>query len=190
MKPVERKDLLDLETYEKTRPEILRHVLEVKERRRVHLGDELTFLFENTETIRYQILEMLRAEQKQDWIPNESEIRHEIETYNELLGGKGQLGCALLIEVEDPAERDRKLRHWINLPRHLFVRTASGRKVRARYDQRQVGRDRLSSVQYLKFDLDGEEPVGLGSDLLALPLEVALSPDQRTALREDLASDR
>jgi hypothetical protein len=185
---VTREELLDLEAYEKARPGIRRRVLEVKERRRVHLGDELTFLFENTETIRYQIQEMLRAERVQDWIANEDEIRHELETYNELLGGKGELGCALLIEVEDPQDRDRKLREWLDLPRHLYVRTASGRKVRARYDPRQVGRDRLSSVQYLKFDVAGEEPAAIGSDLAALTLELALTPDQRAALRKDLES--
>ncbi len=185
MRPVKREELLDLTAYEKARPEIRKRVLQVKEPRRVHLGEVLTFLFENTETVRYQIHEMLRAER----IVQEPEIRHELETYNELLGGPGELGCALLIEIEDPEERDRRLREWLALPKHLYVKTASGRLARARYDARQVGEDRLSSVQYLKFDVTGEPPVAIGCDLPGLALEAALTPEQRQALEGDLASD-
>lgn len=185
MKPVGRDELLDLTAYEKARPEIRQRLLQVKAPRRVHLGEVLTFLFENTETVRYQVHEMLRAER----IVQEPEIRHELETYNELLGGRGELGCALLIEIEDPKERDRRLREWLALPEHLYVRTASGRLVRARYDARQVGQDRLSSVQYLKFDVSGEAPVAVGCDLPGLTLETALAPEHRKALEADLTSD-
>jgi hypothetical protein len=185
MRPVAREELLDLGAYEKARPEIRRHVLEVKAPRRIHVGEALTFLFENTETVRYQIQEMLRAER----IAKEEEIRHELETYNEVLGGKGELGCVLLIEIEDPQRRDRQLREWLDLPRHLYARTGSGRKVRARYDPRQVGEERLSSVQYLKLDVAGEVPVALGCDLPALTLEAPLGPEQVAALQADLASD-
>ncbi len=185
MRPVAREELLGLEDYERARPEIRRRVLQVKGPRRIHLGEALTFLFENAETIRYQIQEMLRAER----IAKEDEIRHELETYNEVLGGKGELGCVLLVEIEDPQERDRKLREWLELPRHVYARTASGRKVRARYDPRQVGEERLSSVQYLKLDMAGEVPVALGCDLPALALEATLSSEQGEALRADLASD-
>jgi hypothetical protein len=186
MRPVQRDELLDLTAYEKARPEIRQRVLQVKAPRRVHLGEVLTFLFENTETVRYQIHEMLRAER----IVQDNEIQHELKTYNELLGGRGELGCALLIEIEDPNERDGKLREWLALPKHLYVKTASGRLAQARYDARQVGADRLSSVQYLKFDVSGEAPVAVGCDLPGLTLESPLAPEQRKALEADLASDR
>jgi hypothetical protein len=145
----------------------------------------LTFLFENTATIRYQIQEMVRAESMR----READIQHEIETYNELIGGKGELGCSLLIELPDPAERDVKLRAWLDLPGHLYVRTEDGEKVRARYDPRQIGDDRLSSVQYLRFDVKGRQPIAVGTDLPALTAETALTGEQREALRQDLASD-
>jgi hypothetical protein len=143
----------------------------------------LTFLFENTATIRYQIQEMVRAER----MSREQDILHEMETYNELLGGPGELGCSLLIEIPDPAERDRKLREWLPLVGHLYAKLADGRKVRATFDPRQVGTDRLSSVQYLKFDVKGEVPVAIGVDFPALGGETALTPEQREALRQDLA---
>ncbi len=185
MKPVARDELLDLGAYEKERPRLRARVIAAKAPRRAHLGEWLTLLFENAETVRYQVQEMLRAER----IVDEAAIAHELETYNELLGKKGELGCVLLIEIDDPALRDVKLREWLLLPKHLYVVTASGRRVPATYDPRQVGADRLSSVQYLKFDVGGEVPAAIGSDLPGVALEAALAPEQRAALKEDLESD-
>ncbi len=185
MRRVRREELLDLAAYERSRPEIRAAVIEAKRPRRVHLAGALTFLFENTATVRYQIQEMIRAER----ITGEAEIGHEMETYNELLGGKGELGCSLLIEIPDPAERDRKLRDWLELPRHLYVKLEDGTRIRARFDPRQVGTDRLSSVQYLKFDVGGRAPVAVGSDLPQLSAEASLDAEQRGVLAADLASD-
>jgi hypothetical protein len=185
MRKVTRAELLGLKEYDERRDAIRAQVLEVKRARRVHLGGALTFLFENPETVRYQVQEMLRAER----LYREEEVAHELETYNELLGGPGELGCALLVEIEDPAERDRKLRAWLALPRHLYVKLADGRRVRAAYDQRQIGAERLSSVQYLRFDVGGAAPVAVGSDLPGLELEAELSAEQRAALAADLAAE-
>jgi hypothetical protein len=52
-----------------------------------------------------------------------------------------------------------------------------------------VGTDRLSSVQYLRFDVKGRTPVAAGTDLPLLTGEAALSPEQRAALEADLRSD-
>jgi hypothetical protein len=90
-RPVTRDEVLDLTAYEKARPLIREQVLAVKAPRRVHLGDALTFLFENRDTVRYQIQEMVRAER----MVKEEDIAHELETYNELLGKKGELGAVL-----------------------------------------------------------------------------------------------
>ena len=184
MRPVRRKEILDLSLYERSREEIRPQVLEAKRLRRVHAG-ALTFLFENSATIRYQIQEMVRAER----MIRDDDIRHELETYNELLGGKGELGVTLLIEIPDPEERDRRLREWLPLPGHLYLRTEAGEKIRPTFDPRQVGEDRLSSVQYLKFDVKGSVPVAVGCDLPALGVETALDAEQRQALRKDLESD-
>jgi hypothetical protein len=185
VKPVRREEILPVDAYQASRDEIRKGILEAKGRRRVTAGGVLTFLFENTATIRYQIQEMVRAER----MTGEPEIRHELETYNELLGGKGELGVSLLIEIPDAEERDRRLREWLDLLRHLYLRLEGGEKVRPRFDARQVGTDRLSSVQYLKFDVGGRVPVAAGSDLPQLAVEAVLDEDQRRALSEDLASD-
>ncbi len=183
MRTVRREEILDPSLYERSRHEIREGILEAKRRRRVHLGGVLTFLFENTATVRYQIQEMVRAER----MTREADIEHEIETYNELLGSAGELGVSLLIEIPDPEERDRRLREWLELPGRLYVKLASGEKIRPRYDARQVGDDRLSSVQYLKFDVRGEVPVAVGCDLPQLRVEAPLPPETREALAKDLA---
>src|SRR4029077_13904289 len=140
MKPVSRADLVDYQTYEDTRENFRRRVMAVKDARRVHAGPYLTFLFENTLTIRYQIQEMMRTER----IVRERDIRHELETDTAVLGGPGELGCTLLIEVDDPAERAVRLEEWHGLPSHVYARLEDGTKVHARFDEAQRDERRVS----------------------------------------------
>lgn len=182
MKKVERSELLDYQTYSEQRHAVRQQVMAIKEPRRIHLGDSLTFLFENADTVRYQIQEMMRAEQ----IVRESAIQHELDTYNGLLGGDGELGCALLIEIDDRDERRRKLEEWLELPKHVYALLEDGTRVAATFDPGQMDEKRLSAVQYLKFDTGGEVPVALGVDMPGLQLETELDPEQRRALAGDL----
>ncbi|HZS33379.1 MAG TPA: DUF3501 family protein [Methylomirabilota bacterium] len=185
MRPVRRSELLDLRTYERVRDDVRREVIATKQARRVHVGAHLTFLFENHRTVWYQIQEMLRAER----ITDEAAIEHELRTYNELLGGPGELGATLLIEIEDPAVRAVKLQAWRDLPSYIYARFEDGRRVRPAFDPRQVGTDRLSSVQYLRFPTGGEVPQALGVAWPGEEQEAALTPAQRAALAADLAAD-
>ncbi len=184
MRRVERREIVDYQTYEDIRAEFRRLVLAIKAPRRIHVGEHLTFLFENTVTIRYQVQEMMRAER----IVRERDIVHELETYNAVLGGDGELGCTLLVEIEDPARRAAALREWYSLPEHLYARLDDGTRVRPTFDESQRGDGRLSSVQYLKFAVGGRVPVALGVDLPGLETETALTPEQRAALAEDLGT--
>ncbi|MBL9099343.1 MAG: DUF3501 family protein [Myxococcales bacterium] len=179
---VERAEILDFVTYGEQRAEIQATALAAKRLRRVVVADCLTFLFENAVTMRYQILEMIRTER----IVREKDIQHEIDTYNELIGQDGELGVTLLIGIESPAERDEKLRRWVDMLPHVYVRLADGTRVRARWDERQISRERLSSVQYLKFAVGGRAPVACGVDFAGeLVGETALSDEQQAALAGD-----
>jgi hypothetical protein len=184
MRKVQRSEILDYQTYGDRRDAVRQAVMELKRPRRVHVGAYLTFLFENTDTIRYQVQEMTRVER----IVREADVQQEIDTYNAVLGDEGELGCCLLIEIDDKGERDRLLRAWRKLPEHLYLRCADGTLVRARYDKAQVDEDKISSVQYLKFAVGGGTPVALGSDLPELAEEVQLSDEQQAALLADLRS--
>lgn len=182
MRKVERGEILDYVTYEGKRNEIRDSAMAAKEKRRVHLGDHLTFLFENTETVRYQILEMIRVEK----MVKEESISHEIETYNELLGDEGELGCTLLIAYDDEKERDIKLKELANLPKHIYMKLENGAKSYAKFDDRQVGDEKVSSVQFLKFALN-DNPVGVGCDHPKMKVERELDQDQKQTLISDLA---
>lgn len=184
MRKVQRTEILDYETYGERRPQVQEKMFEVKRLRRIHLGEHLTFLFENHDTMWYQIQEMVRAER----LVKEEAILHELETYNDLLGGNGVLSSSLLIEIDDRAQRAEKLRSWLPLPQHLYVELPGGKKIRAEYDRGQVGEDRLSAVQYLQFDTGGIVPSAIGSDFEGYAERVELTQEQRDALQADLQS--
>jgi len=182
---VPRSAILDYVTYSEQRDAIRDAAMAAKRLRRLHVGPHLTFLFENDVTVRYQVLEMVRVER----IVKESDIRHELDTYNELLGGPGGLGATLLIEVVSEEKRAELLPKWLDLNPTLYLELPDGTRVPPTWDERQIGRGRLSSVQYLKWDLGGVGPVAIGCDhpdpLLNGRLE--LTADQAAALAGDLA---
>jgi hypothetical protein len=182
MKKVNRSEIIDYVSYSEIREKFQREVFEAKARRRVHVGEWFTFLFENALTIQYQIQEMMRAEK----IVREKDILHEIDTYNSILGGDRELGCSLMIEIDDPQKRNLKLREWIDLPKHVYAELPGGTKSYARFDKAQIGEDRLSSVQYLKFPVGGETPVAIGIDLPGCEAKMFLTEDQKAAMGEDL----
>ena len=77
----------------------------MKQRRRIALGDLMTIVFENTDTMRFQVQEMARAER----MLSDEQIAHEVETYNELIPDAGELSGTLFIELTD----DAALREWL-----------------------------------------------------------------------------
>jgi hypothetical protein len=182
MKPVERSEIVDYVTYEESREAFRDKVMRAKSQRRVNIGEYLTLLFENPLTVRYQIQEMIRAER----LVKEAHILHEIETYNELLGGEGEFGCTLLIGIDDVEMRAEKLKEWWDLPEHTYLLLDDGTRKWSAFDERQRGDNRLSSVQYLKFNTEGNIPAAVGVDLPGLRAEAPLTQEQRDALREDI----
>ncbi|MBJ29806.1 MAG: hypothetical protein CL466_00095 [Acidimicrobiaceae bacterium] len=188
-----RSEIVDWQTYSDDRDAQRAAILAAKKPRRIHLGEHLTFLFENHDTIRYQVQEIMRAER----IVRESAIVEEIDTYNGMLGGPGQLGCALLIEIEDEAKRRPLLKAWLGLQECLYLEFPDGDDLTrsyASFDPSQVGRGRLSAVQYLLFDLPAGAldagTVRVGCDFPALTLAVELDEAQQAALATDLAATR
>ncbi len=179
---IERSEIVDYVTYKERRPVERPKIIEMKKPRRVHLGEYLTFLFENRATIKYQIQEMTLAEK----IVKEDEIKHEIDTYNELFGEPGSFPVVLLVEIEDEEERKEKLEKWFDLPKTLYVVTENGEKVYANYDERQISDVKLSSVQYLYFNTKGVPITAIGTDLEYIKQEVKLTDVQKAALDADL----
>jgi len=150
VKPVTLKEILPYEQYEILRPRLRPLIIAEKERRRLPIGEHLTLLFENGQTVWYQVEEMVRSERMKD----EDAIRHEIDTYNELLPRPGELTATMLIEYADEAQRDTALRALIGLERHFWIRIGERREP-ARFDTRQIATDRISAVQFVRFPLGG-----------------------------------
>jgi hypothetical protein len=184
MKRIQASEILSLTDYDQKRDSMRTQIFKIKDERRVQIKPHLTFLFENHDTILYQIQEMLRAEKQE----GKQEIAHEIETYNELIGERGELGCTLMIEIEDPAERAVKLTQWLDLLPHIYLKTARGSKIAPQYDPRQVGESRISSVHYLRFKIGDQIPQAVGCSHALLSSEMSLTPIQAAALCKDLVS--
>ena len=182
MNRIERSEVLDYVTYTEQRETIRGAALRAKSVRRVLVGEHFTFLFENHETVLYQIQEMMRIEH----IVKEDDIQHELDTYNELIHPAGTLGCTLLVGIDDEALRDEKLQQWMELNDHIYAELPDGRLVRPTWDPRQAGDTRLSSVQYLSFALGPDAPVAIGIEMAGIESETELSEAQRGALQADI----
>lgn len=149
MKPIERDEILGLAEYEKIREHFRARVIAEKKKRRVQVGPKATLVFENRDTVLLQIQEMLRTER----ITREGAVQHEIDTYNELVPGDGELSATLMVEIPDKTERDAFLVAAKGLERHVWVATGTLR-VGAVAAARDGGlEDRTTAVHYLKFKL-------------------------------------
>ena len=180
---VKRSEISDYQTYEENRGDTKSKIFEIKKHRRVHLGENLTFLFENHETIKYQIQEIMRVEK----IVKESAILEELNTYNSFLGNSGELACVLLIEIEEESDRKPLLENWMGMEKCIYILDEVGNKIFAEHDPTQVGDRRLSAVQYLKFVIK-EPPIALGCTFDELAGEIELTKEQRNALAGDLSA--
>lgn len=191
MKPVDRSEILGLGDYEQIRDRFRNRVIEEKRARRVALGDHMTVLFENHDTVLFQIQEMLRTER----ISADRAIQHEIDTYNQLVPGEDELSATIFVEYPDAAERDRMLVELAGVERCFYVTTGEER-LPARGEQRGERTDRTTAVQYVKFPLSaaarraiesGEGALHLGVDHPAYKVETDLSKATRESLAADLA---
>jgi hypothetical protein len=187
MNPVEIADVKNIAEYELERKTLRPAIMALKDRRRVRVGTHMTFLFENRETVRYQIQEMMRIER----IVEPDAIRHEVDTYNDLIPVRGELSASLLIEYDSPEERSGALRDLLGIENHVWMAVANLPPVKARFDTRQMSGERVSSVQYIKFPLTPEqrahwsEGVRLVIDHPKYKAGTELTPQQSQELARD-----
>ena len=146
---ITRDEILDLGDYERRRDDIRASAMRARRERRILLGPNATISFENRETVRYQIQEMLRAER----IAKPQEVDHEIDTYSDLLPTDAELSATLMFEFPDEAERAEKLAALRDCESHLRLAIEGAGEAPARFDRRQIGEERLSSVQFVRFAL-------------------------------------
>lgn len=148
MRPITPDEILDLTAYERVRKSFLARMIEYKKARRVQVGEVLTFVFENRETVIFQIQEMTRVERSVD----PDAIAAEVRVYNELIPAEHELSATLMIEIEDLSRVRAELDRLIGIDEHVSL-SVGGEVVRATFDPKQFEADRLSAVQYIRFPL-------------------------------------
>jgi hypothetical protein len=189
MQPLTVPDIRPPTAYEPVRGEARRRVIELKRPRRVALGELLTLMFENRETVRSVVEELLRAER----IETAERIAEELEVFNALIPGDSELSATLFLEITDPADLVPKLAELRGIEAcvHLEI---DGRRAERHFDEGRTRDDRTSSVHYLRFRLDpaqrsallGGAEVAVVADHERYRTRTVLSDAQRTALRTDL----
>jgi hypothetical protein len=151
VKKLSRRDLLSLEQYAQDRARLRSEVIAHKQLRNVQVGPNMTWCFEDHITIRYQILEMLRAER----IFESDAIQGEIDAYNPLIPDGRNWKVTLLLEFPDPEERRVALERLIGVEDRCWIRVSEMERVFAIADEdmERENEAKTSAVHFLRFEL-------------------------------------
>lgn len=149
---ITRESLLSLESYARQRGEFRVRVMAHKKNRTLHVGSNVTLIFEDELTVRYQIQEMLRIERTFE----ESGIVGELDAYNPLVPDGSNWKATMLIEYPDINERQLWLARLIGIEDRVWVQVAGNERVFAVADEDldRENEQKTSSVHFLRFELN------------------------------------
>ncbi|HNR23671.1 MAG TPA: DUF3501 family protein [Steroidobacteraceae bacterium] len=186
-------DLMSLEQYARERPAFRERVMAHKRNRRLAVGPNATWCFEDRLTIQYQVQEMLRVER----IFEPDGIADELGAYNPLIPDGGNWKVTLLIEFPDPVERAQRLAALRGIEETCWVQVAGHERVLAIADEdlERENDEKTSSVHFLRFELQpamiaalrGGAALAAGIDHVDYSHEVQVPEATRRALLDDLA---
>jgi len=185
------KDIKPLSEYEPIRKEFRERIIALKKRRRISLGDRLTLVFENRDTILSQIQEMMRVEH----IYDPAKIQNELDTYNPLIPGPGELSATLFIEITEAGRIKEILDGFLGIDggRCVFIQLGS-EQIYGRFEEGHSKEDKLSAVHYVRFRFSPEQQAAFGNDRIPAALVVEhpnysartpLAPEARQELSGD-----
>ena len=193
MKPLTVQDVLPIEEYERSREAFRRRIIDLKQRRRLSVGDLITMVFENRETVLFQVQEMIRAER----ILRPERVSEEVDMYNEQIPGTGELSATLMIEVTDPSQVKPVLDRLQGIDRGQTVGLRVGpHLVYGTFEQGRSNEEKISAVHYVRFSVPGavkalmEDPAVPMQVVVTHPRYQAVQPvseEMRRSLLEDLA---
>jgi uncharacterized protein DUF3501 len=191
MKKVTLDGIMGSERYEHLRDDFRRRIIALKKQRRVSVGDRVTFVFENYETVLFQIQEMLRAER----ITDLDKVRFEVDVYNELIPAEGELSATMLIEITERERIRPELVRLIGIDKAVSLQIGDRFTIPAVFEAGRSKEDNLSAVQYVRFFLplearaafqDGRQFVRLMIRHPNYQAQVELSPETRRSLAAEL----
>jgi len=148
MKQLIQADLLSADDYERQREQFRSQIIALKQRRRISIGPLITLIFENRETLRFQTQEMIRVEH----ILDPRKVQDELDVYNALMPGSGELSATLLIEITEP----ERMKEWLD----VFMGLDHGDTVAIRAGSEQVfgqfegghsHETKISAVHFVRF---------------------------------------
>jgi hypothetical protein len=187
-------DVVDFFEYEKVRAERRRRVIALKEKRRVTVGPYLSFVFENRETLLFQIQEMCRAER----IIDDAKVQEEIDVYGALLPEPGELSATLFIEISDRDQIKPVLDRFMGIDtgRHVWLEMGRGLvgsgEFEAGHSDEEKGK--LAAVHFVRFAFSPEaasafraSDVHLVVDHPAARARARLSDETKAELLTDVA---
>ena len=185
--------LLSLEAYARERGAYRARVIAHKRLRTVHAGEHVTLIFEDEQTVRYQVQEMLRIER----IFEADGIRGELEAYNPLIPDGRNWKATMLIEYPDADERRRRLAGLKGIEDRTWVQVEGRDRVFAIADEdlERENEEKTSAVHFVRFELDEamcaalKRGAGLsvGVDHPNYRAETNVAPEVRASLVGDLA---
>jgi hypothetical protein len=189
---ITRDSLLTLEAYSKIRKTGKPAVIAHRRLRSVHLGEHLTLQFEDEQTIRRQIQEMLHIEK----IFDEEGIQAEIDAYAPLVPDGSNWKATVLLEFPDPHERKRELARLIGVEDRLFVEVEGHARIYAIADEDldRENAEKTSAVHFVRFEFPAVAKqavragaaVKLGCDHTHYPAHLQIAPEALAALAGDL----
>jgi hypothetical protein len=154
-------DLLSLEQYSRDRATIRARMIAYRATRRLAVGPNCTWSFEDLETVRYQVQEMLRTER----IFEVAGIADELAAYNPLIPEGRNLKATLLVEYPDPQERAQRLTELRGIERHCWLRGGADAPVYAVADEdlERENDTKTSAVHFLRFEFTPQQVAALRS---------------------------
>jgi hypothetical protein len=191
MRKLTPENIKDLREYERERDDFRRHIVTMKKRRRVQLGDLLTITFENTDTMRFQIQEMARIER----ILSDQQIQQELETYNQLIPGPHELSGTLFVEIDNKERLYEWLPKLVGIQRAVSIWLHDGTSIPSvpEDEERLTREETTTTVHYLKFRFSPEQidafaagPVRIVVDHPSYDAVVELTEEQRMELLGDV----
>ncbi len=169
MKPLTQESLIDYAEYERQREDFRRRMIELKRVRRISVGPKITLVFENRDTIQFQIQEMIRAERIVDPV----KVQEELDVYNALLPAPGELSATLFIEITDSADIKRDLDAFQGIDRGRTVSIEAGGL--ASYGQFEGGHskdDKISAVHFVRFAISSGLQDALRTEVTPITLRI------------------
>ena len=193
MNPLTLGEIVGVDAYEALRDAYRGRVVAMKRARRLAVGGRVLLLFENRETVRFQVQEMLRVEH----IRAPERVQNELDVYNELVPRDGELSATLMIEITEPGSIRAELDRLLGIDACVALVLGEGEtalRVPARFDTSQLEDDRISAVHYLRFALPPAAIAKLRD--AASPAQIAIAHDHYRvaaalppALRDSLVAD-